>query len=138
MAKKKVNKRRTYDLSSRDVIVYDKSSIPRQIQFMILRGTGLLAKQIEAENEEIKIFAKKRRFKVKFMKANSIDEIIFHLNEANTWASGVVYQLGNLSDETSALKKKLDRLLIPTLSITPTSEQTSLIDGIELLISHLT
>ena len=135
MAKKKVNKRRTYDLSSRDVIVYDKSSIPRQIQFMILRGTGLLAKQIEAENEEIKIFAKKRRFKVKFMKANTLDEIIFHLNDANTWASGVVYQLGNLTDKTPALQKKLDRLLIPTLAITPTSEQTNVMEGIEFLIN---
>ena len=135
MAKKKVNKRRTYDLSSRDVIVYDKSSVPRQVQFMILRGTGLLAKQIEAENEEIKIFAKKRRFKVKFMKANTLDEIIFHLNDANTWASGVVYQLGNLTDKTPALQKKLDRLLIPTLAITPTSEQTNVMEGIEFLIN---
>jgi hypothetical protein len=136
MAKKKVNKRRDYNLSSRDVITYEKSRIPRQTGFMILRGPGLNATEAIEENGLMRKMGIKKRFKLKFMQAMALDDVIKHFKEANTWASGIVYNLGSITDEAQALKKTIDRLLIPTLEIKEDGKETSLVEGLEKMSSR--
>ncbi len=135
MAKKKVNKRRDYNLSSRDVITYEKSRIPRQTGFMILRGPGLNATEAIEENGLMRKMGIKKRFKLKFMQAMTLDDVIKHFKEANTWASGIIYHLGNITDEGEALKKTIDRLLIPTLEIKEEGKASSLVEGLDKMSS---
>ncbi len=133
MAKKKVNKRRDYNLGSRDVIVYGKSSIPRQMLFMILRGPGLIGRDVIEETAEMKAYAIKKRIKLKFMSATTATAFIAHLADANTWATAVIYNKGSLKDESGFIQKKMDRLLIPTLEISANGKVTSMLDGLEKL-----
>ena len=133
MAKKKVNVRKDYDLEARDVVVYKKSNIPRQMRFMILRGPGLDVQHAIEENNELKGFASKKRIKLKFMQAVTLEDVVMHLKDANTWATGVIYQMGVLKDESEIVKKTIKRLLIPALEISESGKVQSMVDGLKSL-----
>ncbi len=128
-----MNERRDYSLSKTDVITYHKSKIPRQMQFMILRGPGLNVQDAISENAEIKKIALKRRYKFKFMQANSAEDVIKYLKDANTWATGVVYNLGDIIDENKLIQKTLDKLLIRTVEIKLGGKVESVLEGLEQL-----
>jgi len=133
MAKKKVNVRKDYDLEARDMVVYKRSRIPRQMQFMILRGPGLDVQAAIEENEEMKKLSLRKRFKLKFMQARNVDEVILHLKDANTWATGVIYNLGDLKDESQLIKKTIDRILITSLEVKETGKINSILEALQTL-----
>jgi phosphohistidine swiveling domain-containing protein len=115
MPKKKVNKRKDYDAENRDVTIYERSRIQRKMDFLILRGPGLTPQAFVAENEQIKAMAASGRFRVKFVQTKTDEEVIKALKEANTWAGGVVYNSGSLTDKNAVIKAAVKRLLIPVI-----------------------
>lgn len=133
MAKMKASERRDYNLSKTDVITYKKSREPRQKNYMILRGTGLNVQESLEENEKMKTLAKRRRFKLKFMHANTLEELIAHFKDANTWATAVIYHRGSIEDQNDELKKTLKRLLIPTLEVSEEGKTADFFDGLQSL-----
>ena len=134
MAKKKENKRRTYDLGSRDVITYEKSSIQRKMLFLILRGPGLLQSEIEAQNAEIQKVAARLRFKVKLVTVKTEEEVIARLKDANVWAGGIIYNSGALEDPSGNIKRTIQKLLIPTKKITEIDPEFY-VDAVKELVS---
>lgn len=131
MAKTKMNERKDYGLSKTDVIVYKKSRIPRQKQYMILRGPGLDVQVGIEENAEIKKLAARRHFKIKFMQANTVEDVVKWLKDANTWASAVVYDGGTLKDEAELIKKTVKKILIPAIQVSFNGKINSMLDGLE-------
>src|SRR4051812_43635864 len=107
MAKKKVNKRRTYDLLRNDPIVYERSNVQRKMHFLVLRGPGWIQQDLLNENELMNEFAIQRRFKLKFVQVKTSEEVIKNLKDANVWAGGVIFFQGLLTDEDQAIKKAL-------------------------------
>lgn len=126
-----MSERRDYGLSKTDVIVYKKSRIPRQKLFMILRGPGLNVQDAIEENAEIKKQATRKHFKLKFMQANSAEDVVKWLKDANTWASAVIYDGGTVKDESEIIKKTLKKILIPVIEVSESGKITSMLDGLE-------
>jgi len=117
MAKKKVNKRTDYDAEKRDIVYYERSRIQRKMNFLILRGPGLIQKDVIEENEAIKKFALLQHFKVKFVQVRMENEAVDWLKDANTWAGGVVYHPGSFIDYDGEIKQTIKKILIPVQPI---------------------
>jgi hypothetical protein len=119
MAKKKVNVRKDYSYETKkSPPKYAPSRTPRKPFYLILRGPGMNPTQVIEENEEIKTFAKKDRLKLKFLAAKTLDDAIKILKEALPWATGAVFNQGDLvDDETGKLKRTISKLLYPTVMI---------------------
>jgi len=139
MAKKKVNQRRDYSLGKTDEIVYEPSRIQRKMNFLILRGPGLIQKSVIEENDEIKKLAQARRFKVKLVQVKEEDEAMDWLKDANSWAGGVVYHPGSFTDQSEAIQKTIKKILIPVHFIKPNDEVSAsdYLDGLKKLIDEL-
>ena len=134
MLKKKENKRRSYDLGSKDVITFEKSRVQRKMIFLILRGPGLLQVEIEAQNAAIQKAAASLRFKVKLVTVKTEEEIIAHLKDANVWAGGVVYNPGSLDDASENIKKTIKKLLISVKKLNEVDPEFYL-DAVKELVS---
>jgi hypothetical protein len=119
MAKKKENERRAYNLGKGDVVTYKKAAISRKMTFLILRGIGLDAKEVIDENQAINAFVTKQSVKVKFYLAKTEEEVIKHLKDANTWATAVAFNPGDLEANTVEIQKTIKKLLIPVKKISP-------------------
>lgn len=119
MAKKKVNVRKDYSYAAKkSPPKYAKASIPRKPFFLILRGPGLDPRGVIEENEIIKAYAAKKRLKVKFLAAKTVDEAVKTFKDALPWAGGAVFNPGELTDDSSGtLKRTLSKLLYPTETI---------------------
>ncbi len=137
MAKTKMSERKDYSLSKTDVITYKRSRIPRQMQFMILRGPGLNVQSAISDNEAIKKLALRKRFKLKFMQANTNEDVVNYLKDANTWATALIYELGTLADGDELTKKTLKKILIPTIKVSELDKKSSMIEGIENILNSL-
>jgi hypothetical protein len=129
--KKKVNKRKDYDAENRDVTIYERSRVQRKMDFMILRGPGLVAQTFADENKDINAFAARARFRVKFIQTKAEAEVVKALKDANTWAGGVVYNSGDLTDENTVILSAIKRILIPVVF------KTDYLEGLAELIEKL-
>ena len=136
MAKKKVNKRRDYDLGSKDVITYEKSKVQRKMHFLILRGPGLNQQEVIQENPRINEFAAEKKNKGKLVQYKTEEDVIKQLKDSNNWAGGVVFNPGSLTDEYQAIKKAIKGILIPVhkISVTVPTTVFSYIEGLKELI----
>ena len=113
MAKKKVNERKDYSYEAKKSLPkYKKSSIQRKTQFLILRGPGLVQASVMAENEVLKSFALLKHKKLKFVQIKVVEDAVRAISDANTWAAGIVFQPGQLVDESGLIQKTLKRILI--------------------------
>ncbi len=135
MAKKKENKRRTYDLGSKDVITYEKSPVQRKMNFLVLRGPGILQTEIEAQNTAVQNVTTKLHIKVKFVTVKTEEEIIANLKDANVWAGGVVYNAGTLEGSEN-VKKTVKKLLIPVKELSET-EADVFVDAVKELVKKI-
>ena len=136
MAKKKENKRRDYTFGSKDVITYEKSNVQRKMYFLVLRGPGLKQQEIVEENPKINEFALRQRIKVKLVQTQTEEEVIEQLKDSNSWAGGVVFNPGTLTDDDQEIKKAIKKILIPVHKIatdTPTTLD-SYLEGLKILI----
>ena len=65
----------------------------------------------------MKAVATARHAKLKFLQAKSEEEMIKFIKEANTWASGIILNLGSLTHESGLIQKAIKGILIPTQEI---------------------
>jgi hypothetical protein len=133
LAKKKVNVRRDYDLEARDVVVYKKSMIPRKMQFVILRGPGLIERESIAENEVIKKLSARRQVKIKIFHAVTVEDFLKALIDANVWASGIVFDQGSLIDDEKLIQNRVKKLLIQVIDVKVVGCSVS--KGFEMLLA---
>jgi len=134
MAKKKVNKRTDYDLENRDVVVYEKSRIQRKMNFMILRGPGLIQSVANEENESIKKLGITLHYKVKFFQVKTLEEAVQCLKDANVWAGGVVFDPGSLVDPEQVLLKTTKKLMIPVKTLSKPVDEASFLNALKALV----
>jgi len=139
MAKKKVNKRTDYEAEKRDLVIYERSRIQRKMNFLILRGPGLIQKDVILENEAIKKFALLQHFKVKFVQVRMENEAVDWFKDANTWAGGVVYHPGKFIDFDGEIKATIKKILIPVQAIAAVESVTAenYLDALQALIKKL-
>ena len=118
MAKKKINVRKDYSYETKKSLpVYKRATVQRRKQILILRGPGFDQQTMIEENEELKIFATLKHVKIKILQARSEEEMIQFIKESNVWASGALYALGSLADESGAIQKASKKILIPALKV---------------------
>lgn len=118
MAKKKVNVRKDYSYEAKKgPVQYKRASVPRKSQFLILRGPGLDPRLIIEENARLRVFEDKEKIKLKFLLAKTEEEIVKILKESNSWANGAVVNLGELLDESGAIKRTLGKVLYKAVKV---------------------
>ncbi len=119
MAQKKVNVRKDYSYAAKKSLPkYKPASIARKPQFLILRGPGFDPRKITEENIQLREFADRKLIKLKFLQANTADEMVKVLKDGNTWATGIILVPGGLIDESGILQKTMSKLMCATTQVT--------------------
>lgn len=107
---------------------YTVSKKPRKKEILILHGPNLnLLGVREPEvygtmtfnelNAKIKEYAKRIHLKVKIRQSNSEGELIDIIQDAHTWAGGIVFNPGAYTHYSYALRDAVAGILVPTVEV---------------------